>query len=209
MAHTWSYFGDTVSDATHHMYYRGQRIREAYCRGEKIWGEDFLGAVLAHLPDKLHYASGEAIDYTGVKILGVWEGGRTEDITEKCEFLPEEGTVIDPSTVLIGIVVAQLPNKTTYSEGETLNYAGVVILAVYADWHTVDVTSECVFTPKSGAPAKVPALIGIFVTKLPTKTAYVSGDEISYDGVVVMGIYTNGMAVDITAECAFTPEVAP
>ena len=38
--HTWSYLGDTVSDATHHMYYRGQRIKEAYYRGEKIWGEE-------------------------------------------------------------------------------------------------------------------------------------------------------------------------
>lgn len=38
--HTWSNLGDTVSDATHHMYYRGQRIKEAYYRGEKIWGEE-------------------------------------------------------------------------------------------------------------------------------------------------------------------------
>lgn len=37
--HTWSYLGDTVSDATHQMYYRGQLIKEAYYRGEKIWGE--------------------------------------------------------------------------------------------------------------------------------------------------------------------------
>lgn len=38
--HTWSHLGDTVSDATHHMYYRGQRIKEAYYRGECIWREN-------------------------------------------------------------------------------------------------------------------------------------------------------------------------
>lgn len=43
--YTWSYLGDTVSDATHHMYYRGQRIKEAYYRGEKIWGEPEVGSV--------------------------------------------------------------------------------------------------------------------------------------------------------------------
>ena len=40
MAHTWSYLGDIVSDATHHMYYRGQRIKEAYYRGEKVWEDN-------------------------------------------------------------------------------------------------------------------------------------------------------------------------
>lgn len=38
--HTWSHLGNTVSDATHHMYYRGQRIKEAYYRGECIWREN-------------------------------------------------------------------------------------------------------------------------------------------------------------------------
>ena len=38
--HIWSHLGDTVSDATHHMCYRGQRIKEAYYRGECIWREN-------------------------------------------------------------------------------------------------------------------------------------------------------------------------
>ena len=47
--HTWSHLGDTVSDATHHMYYRGQRIKEAYYRGEKIWGEGDTGGLIISL----------------------------------------------------------------------------------------------------------------------------------------------------------------
>lgn len=38
--HTWSWLGETVSDLTYRMYYRGKEIREAYYRGEKIWGDD-------------------------------------------------------------------------------------------------------------------------------------------------------------------------
>lgn len=38
--HTWSWLGETVSDTTHRMIYRGEEIKEAYYRGEKIWGDD-------------------------------------------------------------------------------------------------------------------------------------------------------------------------
>lgn len=37
--HVWSYLGDTVSDDKYRMYYRGQRIKKAYYRGECIWDE--------------------------------------------------------------------------------------------------------------------------------------------------------------------------
>lgn len=38
--YTWSWHGETVSDSTHRMFYRGEEIKEAYYRGEKIWGPD-------------------------------------------------------------------------------------------------------------------------------------------------------------------------
>lgn len=38
--HTWSWLGETVSDSTHRMFYRGEEIKEAYYRGEKVWGDD-------------------------------------------------------------------------------------------------------------------------------------------------------------------------
>ena len=206
--HTWSHLGDTVSDATCRMYYRGQRIREAYYRGEKIWGEDrFLGIRLANLPNKLHYGTNETLDYTGVKILGVWASGRTEDITAECEFYPEEGTAITPSDILVGIVIAQLPNKQLYGPGERFNYAGTVINAVYADGHTVDVTSECKFSPDSGKPADEcrVRMTGIVITQFPTKMEYASGETISYDGIKVRAFYSNERSVDVTSDCAFIP----
>lgn len=206
VAHIWYHLGERVSDATHEMYYRGQRIREAYYRGELIWGDEFLGILLDHLPYQLHYERREAVNYNGVVILGVWSKGRTEDITDKCEFHPKEGTLIDPSTVLTGIMVAQLPSKTSYSSGERLTYSGVRVVAVYADGHMANVTPECEFSPKEGTIANAPSLIGIFVTKLPTKSTYASGDELDLEGVIVVAVYTNGVTIDVTSECSFSPD---
>lgn len=264
---TWYNLGDRANDVTGDLYYRGQRIREAYYRGERIWGEEFLGILLARLPDKLHYPGNggllriditklpdkthyttgedfdysgavvmanyedgsaidvtsqcafipatkmfdsgfnsgvtisqqenEPIDYTGIKILGVWTHG-TEDITEKCDFFPSEGTIIDKSTALLGIIVTRPPNKTTYRSGDVFDYSGVIVLAIYADGHTVDITSECDFAPTSGKPVRNVRMAGILVTKLPIRT-----EDNPYDGIEVMAVYTNGQTVDVTSECVF------
>ena len=114
--HKWGFNGEIVSDSTHKMYYRGQEIKEAYYRGEKIWSASAIIAILlAGLPYKLHYTLNENLDYTDVKILGVYPNGRSEDITAKCTFTPEEGQLINPATILLGIVVIQLPTKTVYT----------------------------------------------------------------------------------------------
>ena len=63
MAHTWKlpYGGGSVSDINYSMYYRGQRIKEAWYRGEKVWGDDKPASF------------GEVIfwDWTGKKLLTV------------------------------------------------------------------------------------------------------------------------------------------
>lgn len=279
--HTWSHLGDTVSDATHHMYYRGQRIREAYYRGEKIWGraERFLGIIVMRPPDKLHYPErrrealreiavtqipekrthnegeefdfsgsvvtafyvdntteditdncvfvpfeesnpfagltsegalpviNEPLDYTGIKVFALWSGGRMEDITDECEFYPSEGSLIDPSSILVGIVIEQLPSKVTYSSGEHLNYSGLVVKAVYADGHAIDVTSECSFAPLAGDMAgdNRVRMMKIAITKLPKKLVYSPDEPISYEGIEIRALYSNGLSLDVTSECIFNP----
>lgn len=200
---TWYKLGDVANDLTGDLYYRGQRIREAYYRGEQIWGEEFLGILLARLPNKLHYMENELLDYTGAKILGIWTHGHAEDITEKCEFYPTDGTLIDMSTTLLGIIVARLPNKTTYGAGEHFDYSGVMIVAIYADGHTVDITAECEFNPASGKSVRNARMVAILVTKLPDKTIYAPGEEIDYTGVKIIAVYSNGRLAEITEESTF------
>lgn len=203
---TWSHLGEIFSNDKYHMYYRGERIKKAYYRGELIWGEIFLRILLDRLPDKLHYSPNEEIDYAGVRILGVWSPYRKADITPECEFSPKEGMIINPSNALLGIVLAELPYKTTYSAGERIDYGGVRVLAVYADWNTVDVTPECAFSPADGTLVNAIFLVGLLVIKLPTKTSYVAGESLDYAGVSVVAVYSNGHTVDVTSECEFVPE---
>lgn len=40
--------------------------------------------------------------------------------------------------------------KTTYNPGETLDLSGLVVTAVFDDYSTADVTSNCTFTPSAG-----------------------------------------------------------
>ena len=41
MPHTWKLpYGGVVSDKTHNMYYRGQKIKEVYYRGNCVWRKD-------------------------------------------------------------------------------------------------------------------------------------------------------------------------
>ena len=57
---------------------------------------------------------------------------------------------VNPALVLSSIAVTAVPTKTTYTEGETFDPAGMVVTATYADNSTDDVTTACTFTP-SGA----------------------------------------------------------
>jgi hypothetical protein len=42
-------------------------------------------------PDKVQFAEGERLDYTGVIIVGIYTDGTKEDVTEICSFDPSEG----------------------------------------------------------------------------------------------------------------------
>lgn len=60
----------------------------------------------------------------------------------------------DPEPVtLVGITVTTPPTKLTYTEGEALDYTGLVVTAEYSDESTADVTEACVFDPVEGTAA--------------------------------------------------------
>ena len=48
------------------------------------------------------------------------------------------------------IEVAHMPNKTSYKNGEAIDYAGLIVKGIHCDDTTEDVTDECVYSPKSG-----------------------------------------------------------
>ena len=76
MPHTWKLpYGDIVSDKTHAMYYRGQRIKEAYYRGEKIWQESIYHRVISFLMTSVSSATRFIFRLVGGNVKYSIDGG--------------------------------------------------------------------------------------------------------------------------------------
>ena len=56
--------------------------------------------------------------------------------------------VFDPEDrELVYIEVETPPDKTEYTEGEVLDYTGLVVVGVYNDGTSEDITASCIYTP--------------------------------------------------------------
>lgn len=138
--------------------------------------------------------------------------------------LGKTNAVIGSNKFPTGISITTAPNKTTYNAGETLDMTGVVVTATYSDNSTVDITSECTFTPSEGtaiyenieqitvtwiwkntitytttqAITVTRVLSSIAVTTNPTKTSYYKGDTLNLAGMVVTATYNSGATEAVT-----------
>ena len=126
------------------------------------------------LPNKTAYHKGEIIDYTGAAVTAVYSDGSSEDVTSYATFSPADGTVVTEDTTtsvsvsytdtwneyasgsfsLYVITLQELqitePDRTSYRQGEAIDYTGAVVTAVYSDGSSEDVTSSAVFSPAAG-----------------------------------------------------------
>lgn len=127
---------------------------------------------------------------------------------------------------LVSLTITSVPAKTEYLAGETINYAGLVVIAAYSDGSTANVTSRCSITPSEGKAFDPSTdttvdvafgglsttltlteltLVGLTITSAPAKTEYFAGDTISYAGLVVTATYSNGTTANVTSQCSITP----
>ena len=51
---------------------------------------------------------------------------------------------------LTAIAVTSQPTKTTYSNGEAIDYSGIVVTATYSNMTTKEVSDKCVIAPAEG-----------------------------------------------------------
>lgn len=123
-------------------------------------------------PVKTRYRTGETLDLTGAAVTAVYSDESTEDVTSSATFSPADGTVITEDInenvsisytdqwnenasgcFSLNVVTLQSelqitpPEKTSYRQGEAIDYTGVTVTAVYSDGSIVDVTSSAVFSP--------------------------------------------------------------
>jgi len=122
---------------------------------------------------------------------------------------------------LTGITVTNVPTKTTYIEGQNFDKTGMVVTAIYdnglseeitnytiADGNnlTLGKTSVTISYTENGVTKTVVQVItvqaktltGITVTKAPTKTTYIEGQNFDKTGMVVTAAYNNGATQAVT-----------
>lgn len=124
-------------------------------------------------------------------------------------------------SVIRSISVTTMPTKTTYRQFDTLDTTGIVVTGTMIGGATVDVTSDCTFSPTILDTAGTQAItvtcegkattfnvtvnaISLAITTPPTKTNYIIGDNLDLTGIAVTAT-AGGAGEDVTSECTFSP----
>ena len=131
---------------------------------------------VTRMPTKSAYEAGEEINYAGAVITATYSDNSTANVTNKCTFSPADGTVFNPSysgtevsytedgitktvtltlqekaAMLESISISAMPVNVVYANGDSIDYSGIAITAIYSDNTTADVTNACVFNPAGGS----------------------------------------------------------
>ena len=121
---------------------------------------------------------------------------------------------------LADIAITTPPTKTTYTQGESFDAAGMVVTATYSNGATLKctgytvepsgaladgVTAVTVYYTEGGvtktaeqAITVIHRLTGIEITAQPTKTTYEYGDSFQSSGMTVQATYSDGATATVT-----------
>ena len=121
---------------------------------------------------------------------------------------------------LTDIAITTPPTKTTYTQGESFDTAGMVVTATYSNGATLKctgysvepsgaladgVTAVTVYYTEGGVTKTaeqtitvIHRLTGITITAQPTKTVYEYGDSFQSSGMTVKATYSDGATASVT-----------
>lgn len=126
---------------------------------------------------------------------------------------------------LVGIEVAQLPDKTRYMINETFKSSGLIINVVYDDGSSGVIKKYTLSSPDMTSYGSksitvtfesftttfdimVVDVAKIEVTSLPTKTRYYEDDEFLSSGIIVSQVYTDGIKEEIAGYSLSSPDMS-
>lgn len=126
---------------------------------------------------------------------------------------------------LVGIKVAQLPDKTRYMINETFKSSGLIINVVYDDGSSGVIKKYTLSSPDMTSYGSksitvtfesftttfdimVVDVAKIEVTSLPTKTRYYEDDEFLSSGIIVSQVYTDGIKEEIASYSLSSPDMS-
>lgn len=122
------------------------------------------------LPYKLEYEVGEEIDTTGLHLVAYYSDGTSASISNGFSCSPTYLDTPGEKTIRIAyqgkranfsvkvnevqmpvslsyIYVKSFPNKTTYTVGEKLDSTGLVVIAMFSDGSSSDISNDCSISP--------------------------------------------------------------
>lgn len=126
---------------------------------------------------------------------------------------------------LVGIKVAQLPDKTRYMINEAFKSSGLIINVVYDDGSSGVIKKYTLSSPDMTSYGSksitvtfesftttfdimVVDVAKIEVTSLPTKTRYYEDDEFLSSGIIVSQVYTDGIKEEIAGYSLSSPDMS-
>lgn len=203
-------------------------------------------------PTKVKYNILESFDPSGMQIIAMYSDSTIKTVTNECilsgfssekagkktvkvEYTEDSITVstsfsvdvVEKTAVLNSIQIQNLPNKTSYYQGETFSPDGIKVIANYSDSSKNDVTVLCTYTgagtsavgtktvtvkyEEGGCVAKATFEINVFaklkslaVTCMPNKTLYGIGDRFDSEGIVVTATYSDNSVKNVQQMCTYT-----
>jgi hypothetical protein len=183
---------------------------------------------ITRAPTKIVYRQGEELDLTDLVVTGNWEGIGTQRITVNSRnisgynssnigqqlitvsFYNVTATFTVTVKGLMTITVRNLPTKTVYDYGESLDLTGLVVLGTYSDSSVEQIPvktsqisrfdstrggEQTVVITVDGRNAvftvTVRVLNSISVQRPPNKGVYEPGESLDLTGIAVVGTYSD------------------
>lgn len=134
---------------------------------------------------------------------------------------------------VVGISVTTPPTKTIYTEGESLNLAGMVVKSISSDGRQADITASVTTSPVNGAALTTQDTAvsiswtdgaatfttsldisvteqgatptSIYVATPPTITSYNAGDSLNLSGMVIKAVWSDSNETVITSAVTTSP----
>ena len=184
------------------------------------------------------YSDGSSMEITGYTLSSPdmsTAGEKTITVTYQGKTATFTVTVSEPQPVvtLSSIAITTQPTKTVFEVGDSFDTSGLVVTATYSDGTTKDVTSSVSFSGYNMQAAgtqtvtvsyvedgvtKTAAyqitvnepvtLSSIAITTQPTKTEYLTGEDLDTTGMVVTATYSDGSSMEITGYTLSSPDMS-
>ena len=225
--------------------------------------KELTGIEIASYSGKIIYTEGEDFDTSTLKIEAKYSDNSSKELKEgeyeivdgknlkvgqnsvTIRYTEGEKTVETTHTIAVKakepevektlskIEITTAPTKTTYTEGEKFDKAGMKVTATYSDGTTKEVTdytytpagelkttdtaitvsykegektveAKYTITVKAKPPVAQKTLESIKVTTAPTRTTYTEGEKFDKAGMKVTATYSDGTTKEVT-DYTYTP----